>query len=75
MTRKLSFKDLLRKNRFASIHHINLRTLAVQLFLTLLTNLNMLSKLGNLIYVHAKFIYKILDICCQQKKRKSIKYV
>ena len=37
----------------------------------LLMNLNMLVKLRNLIYAQgdfAKFIYKILDICSQQKK-------
>ena len=35
-------------------------------------NLNMLSKLGNLICVYVKFICKILDICSQQKKKKRI---
>ena len=39
-------------------------------------NLNMLLKLGKLICAHpdfAKFIYKILDICSQQKKKKKKK--
>ena len=38
-------------------------------------NLNMSLKLGNLICAHAdfaKFIYKILDICSQQKKQKHV---
>ena len=37
-------------------------------------NLNMLLKLGNLICAHAdfaKFIYKTLDICIQQKKNNN----
>ena len=37
-------------------------------------NLNMLLKLGNLICAHedfAKFIYKTLDICGQQKKQQK----
>ena len=39
-------------------------------------NSNMLLKLGNLICAHAdfaKFIYKILDICSQQKNKKQTK--
>ena len=42
--------------------------------INLLVNLNTLLKLGNLICAHAdfvKFIYKLLDICSQQKKKRN----
>ena len=43
--------------------------------INLLVNLNTLLKLGNLIFAHAdfvKFIYKLLDFCSQQKKKKKL---